>query len=95
MQRLAIDKIRQYFPSLSAQSAGRSRPADDGESAQDIIDRKTKAFLAEGGEVESVPEGKTNFRASIQITIGKNDQDRRREAKRKTYKKDPARFQTD
>jgi hypothetical protein len=83
MQRLAIDKIRQYFPSLTAQSAGRSRPADVGESEQDIIDRKTKAFLAEGGEVEEVEAGVTNWRASIQITIGKNDQDRRRHTKKK------------
>jgi hypothetical protein len=94
MQRLAIDKIRQYFPKLSSVSAGKTQPAD-GESEQDIIDRKTKAFLADGGEVEEVKAGVTNWRASVQITIGKNDQDRRREAKRKTYKKDPTRSTTD
>jgi hypothetical protein len=82
MQRLAIDKIRQYFPSLSAQSAGRSRPADDGESAQDIIDRKTKAFLAEGGEVEEVEAGVTTYRPTIGIVINGADAERRRYARK-------------
>jgi hypothetical protein len=82
MQRLAIDKIRQYFPSLTAQSAGRSRPADEGESEQDIIDRKTKAFLADGGEVEAVPEGKTNYTPTIGIVINGADAERRRYARK-------------
>jgi hypothetical protein len=85
MQRLAIDKIRQYFPKLSSVSAGKTQPAA-GESEQDIIDRKTKAFLAEGGEVEAVPEGKTNYTPTIGIVINGADAERRRYAMKRKKK---------
>jgi hypothetical protein len=81
MQRPAIDKIRQYFPSLSAVGAGKTLPAK-GETERESIERKTKAFLAEGGEVEEVETGKSNWKPTIQIVI-RQDTDRKRETKRK------------